>query len=201
MECPYEGRKRNRDYSLSSTLSDIPPNKFPALSDSLTMDQATFNQFLFNALSDPAIKNSLLQPLYDELAEKNREISALKEELHSLSVARDDLEQYSRNESIRIAGIPEVTETVDNGSDTDQNSIKPEDTKSVFLKTINEKLPDAKITSDDIDKIHRLPKRPQQKGPPVILCKFKHSGPKERIWSERKKEAPWNCQSADRFYQ
>jgi len=90
----------------------------------------------------------------------------------------DDIEQYSRINSVRISGIPiKVTDGVVS---------KDEDTQKVFLDTIKTRLPDLELSADEIDKIHRLPTKPKHKGPPVILCKFKCSEPKQRLIRARK---------------
>ena len=50
----------------------------------------------------------LIKPLTDKLAEKDAEIDQLTSKCQALEKRCDDLEQYSRKDSIRIFGLPEI---------------------------------------------------------------------------------------------
>ena len=51
---------------------------------------------------------TLVQPLIDTIKQKDAEIAVLNDKCDELQERCDDLEQYSRKNSIRISGIPET---------------------------------------------------------------------------------------------
>ena len=58
--------------------------------------------------------NALLESLRNQLKVKDREVSDLRNEVDTLKVMYDDLEQYGRRGSMRVFGVPEhTTGTVD----------------------------------------------------------------------------------------
>jgi len=100
---------------------------------------------------------SLKESYEKRLAEKDRQIADLSSRTRNLELKYDQLEQYSRNNSIRVRGIPESV-----------NPTTPEDTDDLIIQlgTTLEVI----ITSDDIARSHRIGDR--ERGSRDILVKF-----------------------------
>ncbi|XP_046679350.1 uncharacterized protein LOC124373473 [Homalodisca vitripennis] len=105
--------------------------------------------------------------MIDELAAENR---SLREKVSSLEMRIDDLEQYSRVNSVEIHGIPQQ---------------KNEDVVAV-VKEVGKAL-DLEITDSMIDNCHRLGRRPGPNSPqPGIVVKFVRRLDKEELLRKRR---------------
>lgn len=124
------------------------------------MDPEAFTKALCQAFTDPKVRSSLGEIVSDsvrneinslrvEIRKKDAYIDELRRKMIGLESANDSLEQYSRRNSLRIAGMPEHD---------------GEDLLSVSLKMINEDMSVMPpITEQDIDRIHRIGKRDSKK--------------------------------------
>ena len=120
-----------------------------------------------------------LHELRVQLDQKEAEIQSLSRSLNKITVDVDtfnmranDLEQYSRRNSIRIFGIPESQ-----GEDTDQ----------AVIKAVSDNLPGS-ISLADIDRSHRSGKpRADAKKPRPILVKLTHYRKKAALMKDRRR--------------
>ena len=126
-----------------------------------------------------------LMELRNQLDEKEAEVQSLSLSLNKLSEEVDmfnmranDLEQYSRRNSVRIFGIPESQ-----GEDTDQ----------LVIKAVSDHLP-CTISPADIDRSHRSGKpRADAKKPRPILVKLTHYRKKAALMKDRRRsQRNWN---------
>lgn len=108
-------------------------------------------------------KITVLQNKVDQLTS---ELSEMKKET---SISKDQLEQYSRMNSLRIFGIPEN---------------KEESTDSIVVNLCNEKL-GLNISTNDIDCSHRLPLKEGSHRP--IIVKFCRRTIKDLIFRNKRK--------------
>ena len=96
----------------------------------------------------------------------------------------DDQEQYSRRNSLRITGIPE----------SDNEDIVPK-----VLDVINNKIkPDIPVSSDHIDRLHRVGKRSGDT-PRAVLIKFATYRHRQRVYRNRKNLNLLVCQMNPRL--
>ena len=83
-----------------------------------TASTANFSADLFEALCEPKLAKKLKELLVDELRHevaelrsiiiaKDKQISHLTKQVEALEDKTEELEQYSRRNSLRISGIPE----------------------------------------------------------------------------------------------
>jgi hypothetical protein len=116
-------------------------------------------------LHDRSVQETKLR---SELEKKDREIESLRQ--HNIDLqeqikrdsaefesSKNDAEQYSRRNNIRIQGVPD--------DDTKETSLQ---TTEKVLKICNEKLK-VNVTINDIDIAHRLGKWKENKNRPVIV--------------------------------
>ena len=82
------------------------------------------------------------------IVELESKVVSLSTKVDKLEYTVDRIEQYSRRNSILIHGLPEV---------------KGEDTDSLVIKTVNQKM-DLDISTADIDRTHRIGAPPKQAG-------------------------------------
>ncbi|ELU13176.1 hypothetical protein CAPTEDRAFT_216920 [Capitella teleta] len=120
--------------------------------DSSDMDLSSFVGALTNALQDTQVRACLsdivgesfrqeLISLKAELKKKDSVIKHLDRRIESLESQNDPLEQYTRRNSIRVTGLPEV---------------EHEDILDRTLKIVNEDLEvNPPISIMDIDRVHR----------------------------------------------
>ncbi len=116
---------------------------------------------------------TIVNPLHDEIDTLRREINPLKTELaqlrHDVQQRTDELEQYSRRNTIRIAGAPE---------DEDDNT---ETTALGILQMAHERL-----AFSDIDRVHRVGRREPGRGRD-ILVKFLSYWDKNKVIAGRRR--------------
>jgi len=153
------------------------------MSTSLGIDQEAFTKSLFGALSDPRITKALsvsFQHIENEILdlkalveEKNEQIDNLSRRVAELEVKCDDLEQYSRRNSLRIHGLPES---------------EYEDVGEKILDLANKALEvTPPITPADIDRVHRIGKQNDSAQPRPVILKLATYRLRDRIYRKRTK--------------
>ena len=103
--------------------------------------------------------------------EKDAVIQQLQTQVSELDQKLDDLEQYTRRNSLRVSGIPESAE---------------EDCEALTLATLNESLSlEPPLSLADIDRLHRVG-RPRTDGKPrQVLVKFATYRQRQRVMKKR----------------
>lgn len=146
------------------------------------ISEEDFCKGLLVALKNPSIKEELtdiistslkneIVSLRKELKEKDSVIEDLKEQIVTLETETDNLQQYSRRNSIRITGITE-TEYED----------PVERSLALFNETLEVQPP---IQISDVDRIHRVgPKAPMKSR--QMLVKFSTYLARKRVMDARK---------------
>ena len=112
-----------------------------------------------------------IRSLKDELEQRDHKIKSLEANVALLETQNDTLEQYTRRNSVRIAGLTE-----------DENENCEEKVLSVF----NEKMAiSPPITLDHIDRTHRVGKKTDGKTRQIIvkLTAYRH---RSRVMAKRK---------------
>lgn len=128
------------------------------------------NRDMLREIITPALHQDLLA-LKDELRERDETIDSLKSQLRELHSKDDELEQYTRRNSLRISGIPETP---------DENCYG----KALSLANDQLKL-NPPLTLSDIDRTHRAgPRKPGQ--PRALLVKFATYQQRDRIMSAKR---------------
>lgn len=131
---------------------------------------------LKNMQSDMEVKVSRVESDYKEIKKKNLELEELLHEreirLKSHEIMINNLEQYTRRNSIRIYGLP------------DDKNESVEESREQVLKMCNDKLK-IKLSQVEIDIAHRLGKFTPDGNRPII-CKFTSRMRKRSIISVRK---------------
>lgn len=103
-------------------------------------------------------KDATISQLTDQLKEKDEAITDLKKELAGVHVRCEELEQYSRRNSVRVQGIPEEDR---------------EDAIHKALELANGKLNlNPPLLSSDIDRAHRVGSPRTDGRPRSLLIKF-----------------------------
>jgi hypothetical protein len=110
-------------------------------------------------------KNEKLAKSYADLEEKMSERVSLQK-FHESRL--NTLEQYTRNNSVRIYGLKDV-----------DKSESADDSRDLVIKTLNDKL-HMKISPQEIDIAHRLG-RFQTDGDRPVICKFLSKATKKKI--------------------
>ena len=139
-----------------------------------------FIKGLLIALKNPAIQATLcdiistslkneIVSLRKELKQKDSKILDLQQQVASLEIETDNLQQYSRRNSLRITGIPE-TET--------ENVV--EKSLAVINETMNVR---PQINLNDIDRIHRVGPKTSSNRP--MLIKFSTYYARKRVMDGR----------------
>lgn len=142
---------------------------------------AEFESFL----SDPS-KQALIQRVFcgpllkeiselkDQMSEKNDKIHRLETRVTDLEMQNDALEQYTRRNSVRIAGIQEEDD---------------ECCETKVLDTLNSIMGvSPPITADQIDRLHRVGKSNSAASKPrSIIVKFTSYRYRSRVMSQRSK--------------
>ena len=131
------------------------------------MDSETsFVRAFVSALQDNTVRESLsdivgesfraeIAFLKAELSKKDGEIDALKRRVDTLESQNDSLEQYTRRNSLRVTGLQE---------DPNENIL--DRTLHMFNSTMQVEPP---ITTNDIDRVHRVGKRSSSKTRSIII--------------------------------
>ena len=114
---------------------------------------------------------TLVQPLIDSIKQKDAEIAALNDKCDELQERCDDLEQYSRKNSIRISGIPETQ---------DENPFKI--VMEVCNKKLNLKSP---LQLSEISNCHRVGQRKADGSHRQILVKFMNYQIRKRVFGAK----------------
>ena len=121
--------------------------------------------------------NTLMTPLINKLKEKDEEIKVLKSQYENIRERCDELEQYSRKNSIRISGIP-------------QNP-NADDTFAIVLNVCNKIMKvDPPVRLEDISNCHRVGATDKSDRP--ILVKFMNYQIRSRVFKAKKKLKDFN---------
>ena len=147
-----------------------------SLSENMPMDPNEFIKVLIVALNDKTIQDKLqdvissdlkkeIAHLNDNLSKKDQVIKDLENKVSVLESKYDELEQYSRRNSLRITGLSE-----------NDNEDPCETTLNLFDRMdIN-----PKTSIEDIDRVHRVgPKRGDN--PRQMLIKFANYRARHRV--------------------
>ena len=130
------------------------------------MDQKDFTKALITALSTDKVVKCLRKAIGDEILKEVRVLSEIvkkKEEkiielelkANKLEMKVDELEQYSRRNSLRVTGLPERD---------------GEDVTAMCTKLITDDLCCDSFSVSSIDRIHRVgPKRQDGKSRPILI--------------------------------
>lgn len=170
---PVEKKLEEIDKKLSQMLSkndkcfirEIIKDTVNEMKDHILSSLTRRVEVLEGELHDRSVQEDKLR---SELGKKDREIEALRQQNIELKeqVKRDsteyessknDAEQYSRRNNIRIQGVPD--------DDAKETSLQ---TTEKVLRICNEKL-NASVKMNDIDIAHRLGKWKENKNRPVIV--------------------------------
>ena len=137
---------------------------------------ATFDNLKREMASGAAVADlqTTVNALREEIREKDAKILTLEEKVAEMESTMDDLEQYTRRNSLRLVGVPET---------------EGEDTTEVTLNVLNESLLlSPPLTSQELDRLHRVGPRderdPRKSRP--ILIKFATYRSRHRVYSRRK---------------
>lgn len=118
--------------------------------------------------------NNHLANLRMEIQAKNDTITSLEKKVEELEIKQDAQEQYSRRNSLRISGIPELV---------------GENTPTMVVQKLNEILKlDPPLMEAELDRVHRVGPKTQQ--PRAILIKFATYDPRFRVYKSRTKLKP-----------
>ncbi len=138
------------------------------LSDKLGMDEEDFVKALIKALTSEKVQRCLKQSICGEILKelhdlteivkkKEQKINELTDKVLILEDKCDDLEQYSRRNSLRVSGVEE----------------QPfEDVTKVTLGLIRQDLGKKEFPISAIDRIHRVGRKRENGTPRPILVKF-----------------------------
>ena len=146
-----------------------------------------FVRMFLHALQNDEIARSLREAVgvHEQLATLHREVTSIRavvkereatidtlhKEVVTLKQHHDELEQYSRRNSVRLSGLPEM-----------QN----ENVVDLVMKVINEDMAvTPPLAIEEIDRIHRVGKQDGGR-PRPILIKFATYRSQRRVISERK---------------
>lgn len=190
-------QKKNRHESGGSTASEhsVLPDAGGVHLLSQPMNPVDIVQIAseLRSIMLPELKAMVIEAVQEALHTLNQEVSCLKEENQRLSKSNDDLakrltqaeqdndslEQYSRRNSIRVSGVPEVAS---------------EDTDDVIIN-IAQSL-DVQINRSDIDRSHRVGKIDDRGGSDRatggsrrhrdIIVKFATYNARQRLYRKRK---------------
>ena len=111
-----------------------------------------------------------------EIKKRDEEIKSLKTKVEMLENANDDLEQYTRRNSVRISGFP----------DPEPNH---EDPTQVVLTLFNQTMAmgqsESPILLSDIDRVHRVGPK-SSSSPRPMLVKFATYNARQRVYKAKK---------------
>ena len=163
---------------------------------SVSMDQDDFLKAFVRALSDETVirkmQHAVCGQLHKEVSElrdiiKSRDdrIAELEKKVDQLEKRQDDAEQYSRRNSVRVAGVPKGE-----NEDVGQKIL------TLFNDTMKVTPP---VTPDQIDRVHRVgPSRSDQ--PPSILVKFSTYRYRNKVFRAKKALKESNQSSDDKVF-
>lgn len=141
---------------------------------------AAFRNFLSDEENVRLLRDTITAPLMDEIqrlttliSQKDETIMSLKQEVTDMAIKIDELEQYTRRNSVRITGIPET---------------EGESCESIVLKLANETLQlDPPLELNDIDRTHRVGRPTGDSSPRSIILKFGTYRQRRRMMNARSK--------------
>ena len=167
------------------------------LSTKMGITQDEFIQVFIHALSDSTViqklQEAVCEPLRKEVVdlkksmqEKDAKIASLEKRVSYLELQVDDLEQYSRRNSLRISGISES---------------ENEDVSKKVIDLVNDTLKvTPALTADQIDRVHRTGRHSAEKTRP-ILVKFTNYGARNQVIRSRGKLRDRNQNVQDQGHQ
>ena len=176
----------------------MPPKKPPTASVEIDFEEE-FRKFLFSEANQTALRDAITGPLMetvrrlegaigmmegvikekdetikalsDKLSERDSTIITLKDELHHVRQSCDELEQYSRRNSVRVQGLPELPD---------------EDPMEKTLEFANRTLRlNPPLLPSDIDRAHRIGRRTTDARPRLFLIKFATYQQRLRVMKSR----------------
>lgn len=159
-------RKKNNSASASAAAKDV------------SFDFAVeFRKFLTDDANKALLQDTISGPLVEEirdlkrnLADRDCHIESLEKKVATLQEKNDQLEQYSRRNSVRVAGIAEEDR---------------EDATQKVLDVLNNHMSlDPPLTLEHVDRAHRTG-APNPGRPRAILLKLTSYRQKQRIMSNR----------------
>ena len=113
-----------------------------------------------------------VEALRKEITEKDATIKTLKDKVATLEGVADDQEQYSRRNSLRLSGLPEIS---------------GENTVAVTIDAINQRMKlDPPLIVDEIDRMHRVGQVKDGENR-AVLIKFATYRSRRRVFSEKSK--------------
>lgn len=148
-------------------------------SDGASDFAADYRNFLKDPENAALMRAVLLEPVLEEIeklkniiSEKDAVIQNLEKKVSILEEQSDELEQYSRRNSLRVSGIPE---------DNDK------DCYTHVLETLNHHLPSLPepIALSEIDRLHRCGKPRADGRPRNVLIKFTSYQNRQKIMMKR----------------
>ena len=194
---PKSKKRAQRDGSVASEIDNSAERHTRA--EPSTDKAEEFAQLLVYALSNAEVARKLkvalgvceqldsiqqeLEALRKAMKVKDDAILELKKEVVTLRSEHDDLEQYTRRNSIRLTGLTET---------------KDENVYDTVMAVLNEEMGvSPPISADEIDRIHRVGK-PDQTQRRSILIKFATYRSKKRVVVNRRYLNPLKRAERDR---
>ena len=175
-------RRKSQNKTAHTDIEEIEmnPDKFAQILLSCLKDKEVIKQFRdvtgFQNIQDSV--NSLsrnIENLKKTIEAKDVVITALKEEVKTLNHKVDDLEQYSRRNSVRVTGIPE----------NENEAIG----KSVLEMINNRMKVEPPVQAHELDRVHRVGRLQEHKSR-AVLVKFATYASRHRVYSERRRLNP-----------
>lgn len=162
-----DSASQDGDYSqLVLTLLDT--LSYPAVANKLNRETIDYQRISVEVSKEV---QALVKPLIDSIRKKEEEIKDLKKHCQELAERCDDLEQYSRKNSIRISGIPET---------------ENENAFNLVLQVCNDKIKlDPPLLLSEISNCHRVGKRKENGSHRQILVKFMNYQIRKRVFSAK----------------
>ena len=127
---------------------------FKANMGALDPDAIVTNVVLFRLVT--ALTDTMKEEFASAIEKKNREIQGLNTLVNDLTTKIDNLEQYTRRNSIRVSGLPERID---------------ENTNTTIIRMAAEKL-QVRLEERDIDRSHRLGRKMDDGRPREIIVKL-----------------------------
>lgn len=151
----------------------------PPKKTSFVIEEEDFSRLFLAALNDTAIARKLEETVCSRLSKeinelreivkrKDSEIETLNGKINQLENKVDDLEQYSRRNSLRVDGLTGVTDPMKAAIDfcNDKLNLTPP------------------ITADAFDRVHPIGPRREDKERPILM-KFTSYHDRERVYKAR----------------
>ncbi|XP_061187086.1 uncharacterized protein LOC133195245 [Saccostrea echinata] len=168
---PTKRSRPNSDSDMSQNMSQDLSDLSDIL-DNISNDDGLLQQATNIILNKPALKNSIIDRMANEVRD-------LKDRVSELENRVDDLEQYSRKTCLKFTGIPEMSD---------------ENTNNVILNTINKCVLNEGQISLNVNAIstsHRLGP-PRQDRPRDIIVRFVRYSDKVLVYNNKSNLKGWN---------